>query len=329
MAYQQRKPEFPKPFDFVPFTDRVDQRRVPGHESFHLDKGLSGQLAYELIIQTPLHISSGNYALTEDLGLKAANVLRDMYRVTVDGRPLPAVPGSTMKGVTRAIVEAVTHSCLGVVTRWQRRDLPHHLQSACRQPRLCPACGLYGAMSRLGRLSFSDALFHDGDARIIRMPALYRPRPNDARAYKKHDRFWGRKFYYHGRPAKQEGHYAEALIPGTILHGNVLFSGISEAELGLLCFALGLDGSFQMALGGGKPVALGRVKIQATALHLQQSASFTQYEAGDAVLTDEPLTAAVQDYLRRAGELIQAEQRDDLREILDPANQRPAPTGVY
>jgi CRISPR/Cas system CSM-associated protein Csm3 (group 7 of RAMP superfamily) len=323
-------PEFPKPFDFVPFTDQVERRARPGHDSFQVDRYLSGRLLYEIEVQTLLHVSSGNYALTEDLGLPARNVVRDLYKVRVKGQELPAIPGSTLKGATRAVVEAVTASCLGV-TRVDRRDLPGKVSRSCSPPDLCPACGLYGAMSRLGRLSFSDALFVRGDATIARMPALFRPRPGQGHAYRDQaGRFIGRKFYFHGLPqAHKEGHYVEVMKPGTVLQGNVEFSRLAEPELGLLFFALGLDGSFQLMLGGGKPVAMGRVAFTPIELRLRQTASFTEYETGDGVLAGKPLAQAIADYIRQAEDLILAAQRDSLRQILDPANQRVAPTGVY
>lgn len=331
MGYRRRQePEFPKPFDFVPFARNTDKSARPGHDSFRLQQHLSGQLLYALEVKTPLHVSSGSYALSEDLGLPARGVVRDCYKVTVNGQQLPAVPGSSLKGGTRAIVEAVTASCIGV-TRVDRRDLPKSLSRSCTPPNLCPACGLYGAMSRLGRLSFSDAIFAGGDAAIDRMPAMYRPRPGQGRAYRDASgRFKGRKFYYHGRPQPQkEGHYVEVLKPGTILHGRVEFTGLEAAELGLLLFALGLDGSFQLALGGGKPVAMGRVLFTPTELQLRQSASFTEYDAGDGVLIGETLDRAIAGYIEQAEPLILPAQRDKLREILNPANPRVAPTGVY
>jgi hypothetical protein len=186
-------------------------------------------------------------------------------------------------------------------------------------------------MSRLGRLSFSDATFIEGDAGIIRLPALFRPRPEQGRAYRDRSRnFKGRKFYFHGRPAQhKEGSYAEVLKPGTHLRGVVDFTSLTAAELGLVFFALGLDGSFRLALGGGKPVAMGQVRLEATELQLQQNTSFTEYETGMAVFTGNPLQQAITHYLPEAETLILAEQRDKLREILDPKNEREAPTGVY
>ncbi len=331
MGNRYREPEFPKPFDFVPFTGPMEKRARPGHDRFRLHEALSGELLYELVVQTPLHISSGNYALTEDLGLTAKNVVRDLYKVTVDGRKLPAIPGSSLRGAVRAAVEAVTNSCVGVT---QERDLPPGVSRGCRPPNLCPACGIFGAMSRLGRVSFGDAVIDlsRSDTSIARMPALFRPRPRQGRAYTSSARiFKGRKFYFHGLPAQhREGTYIEVIKTGSHLAGQVAFSSLTEAELGVLFFALGLDNSFQLAVGGGKPVAMGRILIKPQELRLRQTTSFTTYEAGDAVFTGAELADSLQRYMSAAEQtLIQPAQRDKLRQILNPANKRPAPTGVY
>lgn len=333
MDNRRYQPEFPKPFDFVPFTRKTDKKSRPGHESFHLQQTLSGELLFEIIVETPLHISSGNYALTEDLGLKAKNVVRDLYKVTANdhGLPVPAIPGSTLKGAVRSVVEAVTNSCVGVT---RERELPPGVSRGCRPPTLCPACGLFGAMSRLGRISFGDAVIdlNQANAGIARMPALYRPRPRQGYSYKDSTRtFKGRKFYFHGLPAKhREGTYIEVLTPGTHLPGQVAFTSLEEAELGILLFALGLDNSFRISVGGGKPMAMGRIKIVPQEMRLRQTASFTTYEAGDAVLSGDTLSGAIARYIAEAERsLIQPVQRDKLRQILNPANDRPAPTGVY
>ena len=327
MGRRRYEPEFPKPFDFVEFADGVDKQNRPGHETF---RDLSGELALTITVKTPLHISSGSYALTEDLGIQAKNIVRDAYKVTVNGRRLPAIPGSSLKGAVRAVVEAVTESCIGV-TRVNWRDLPKGVSRSCRPPKLCPACGLFGAMNRQSRLSFGDMVFTAGDAAIFRMPALYRPRPQQGRAYRNAARqFKGRKFYYHGRLQKhKQGAYIEALKPGTELKGVIAFNNLALAELGLLLFALGLDGSFQLALGGGKPVAMGRVQATATELRLRQTAAFLEYDGGDEVKKGDALAKMIREAIAAAGSLILADQKTQLREILDPANPRPAPTGVY
>lgn len=331
MGHRREQPQFPKPYDFVPFTEQQDQQRPFGHQAFRLQDTLSGRLVVQIELQTLLHISSGSYALSEDLGLKAGFVIKDMYKVLRNGIAVPAIPGSTLKGGVRTLVEAVTNSCLIAVPGKLRRKLPRSQGRSCGGNQLCPACALFGAMGQLARVSFSDVLFVSGDSEIFRLPSLYRTRAEDSYQYvDANDRLKGRKFYLHGIPQRhREGGYAEALKAGSVLRGNIDFTNLTPAELGLLCFGLGLDNSFQLALGGGKPLAMGRVKISAQELQLQQTASFLEYETGNAVLAGNVLTTAVSDYITQAEPLIQDVQLEAVRRILDPNNQRPAPTGTY
>src|SRR3990172_9669903 len=102
---QREEPQWPKPFGFVPFTGKVDRGDAPGHERFLLAQHYSGRLIYDLVALKPVHVSSGIYALSEDLKQPAGDVLRDHYRVTrPNGERRPAVPGSSLKGATRAVV---------------------------------------------------------------------------------------------------------------------------------------------------------------------------------------------------------------------------------
>ena len=333
MGYRRgggRQPEFPKPFDFVPFVDRIKRQARPGHDSFHTVGHLSGRLEYELEVMGMLHVSSGSYALTEDLGMKSGGVVRDCYRVLHHGELLPAVPGSTLKGASRAVIEAVTASCLGV-TRVNRGDLPQGLKGSCQPAALCPACGLFGAMSRLGRLSFGDAIFISGKTGVYPMPALFGPRPQQGASYRAQNRqYKGRKFYFHGRLKRHQGGVpVEVLAAPTRLAGFVDFTGLEPAELGLLFFSLGLDGTFQLALGAGKPVAMGRVRFHPQALHVWPAEAFTQYDTGEEIFNDARLTQAISDYLAETGVLLMEKQVASLRQILDPNNPREAPTGVY
>lgn len=327
----------PKPFDFVPFARRRQPHPPPGHDSF---RGLSGRLEYDLIVGTPLHVSSGTYALAKDAGFEGTGIMRDHYRVTVDGKRTPAIPGSTLKGSARAIVEAVTASCVRVVKPERRPDVPHGIPRAlraCVPPDLCPACALFGAMSQLGRVRFADAVLVEGDRKIYFLPQLFRPRPRDEEGYltplytddDKH--FYGRKFYYHGKiePYPAGGAPIEILRPRARLSGAVAFESLSEAELGLLLFGLGLDHSFRPSLGAGKPLALGRVRPQATRLTLYQRDSFLSIEPADEEWVGDALIARLEQAVVAADALILDDQREELRRILDPRNQRPAPTGMY
>jgi hypothetical protein len=309
----------------------VKRGRAPGHERFLVEGHHTGRLTYSLRTLKPVHVSSGIYALTEDVKRDKGGVIRDHYRVTnAYGERQPAVPGSSLKGAARAVVEAVTCSCV-VVTRVDRAKLPRESR-ACGPEALCPACALFGAQSRFGRVSFSDAVMRLAEMSVRRVAALYGPRPWQARRtyLDAHGNFLGRKFYFHGRPMDDPaGQQIEVIPEGRQLDGSLDFHSLTAAELGLLFFALGLDGSFRPMLGGGKPLALGAVEYRPLSIDMVTAASWTDYEAGDARLEMEALDSFIRDRLADAQALILPKQRDRLRAILNPANTREAPRGVY
>jgi hypothetical protein len=333
---QDFEPPAPKPFDFVPLSSQVKrEKQVPGHEKFVLaDQVFSGQLRYQLVAHSHLFVSSGQYALGEDVGFEAGQVIRSCYRVTVGGQSIPAIPGASLKGMARAIVEAVTASCISI-TRVDRRSLPNpEAARLCRPEALCPACALFGTMSRLARLSFGDARLAQGNTMLYRLPPLYRPRAEQSpRTYKDSQRqFKGRKFYFHGQKVEHtQGARVEVIPETSMLAGSLDFESLKAEELGLLFFALGLDGSFRPMLGGGKPVCLGTLEFQPTTLELVTANDFVTYDAVGRTLEGDELSAFVQQRIEGAMQsgLIVARQQDALRKILDPDNTRPAPTGLY
>lgn len=300
-----------KPYAFVPEVRAHRKPLAPeaGHERF-APQCYSGRLAYRLQALTHLFVASGRYALSKDVGFDQGQVVRSCYRVA--GRP--AVPGSSLKGAVRAVFEAVTPSCAVTDHRESCRA-----QSG-QNPELCPACAVFGAMGYLGRVRFGDAVWREGQTELYHLQALYRPR-----------RRGGRKFYRHGRMQEDPNNEPIEVIPqGSFLEGALNFEDLSAEEVGALCFALGLDGSFCLKLGGGKPACLGSVIFdpQEIIVHADgrwlRSDDGEQVYRGDAALTfiREQVQAAQDDYL-------QMEAVEALRSTLRYPNDRSCPTGMY
>ncbi|MCZ7672175.1 MAG: hypothetical protein M5U34_36140 [Chloroflexi bacterium] len=84
------------------------------------------------------------------------------------------------------------------------------------------------------------------NAAIARMPALFRPRPRQGRSYKDNGRdFKGRKFYFHGVPAKhREGTYIEVLTEGSHLKGQAAFTGLGKRNWAFCCLPWGWTTAF-------------------------------------------------------------------------------------
>lgn len=332
------RPAAAKPYDFVPFHDKVERRPVCGHERLLLKPGepyFTGRLDFTLEALSPIFISSGRYALSEEVGLRApGGVVRSIYRV----RGQPAIPGSSLRGVIRAIVEAVSPSCL-TLTRADRNRLPKRLtRRQCMEKyakSACPACRLFGTTGRIGQVTVDDCL-PDGEGvetTLFTMPPLYAPRAQRRRvpaAYLVEGKFKGRKFYYHGHLAQPEqGDQVEAMVQGSRLKGTVHFQNLAADELGLLLFALGLDGSFRLKLGGGKPACYGSFAIHPIQLTLMTEEAFIG--KGERVLSNDELSDFIAQQISQAEAtgILLPKQQAKLREILAYPSARECPAGAY
>ncbi|MGQ9557448.1 MAG: RAMP superfamily CRISPR-associated protein [Desulfurispora sp.] len=84
--------------------------------------------------------------------------------------------------------------------------------------------------------------------------------------------FRGRKFYYHSQQpevgrnnsAAREKH--EVARKDSVFQGQVVFYNLTREDLSLLAFSLGLDGSFCLKIGYGKPAYLGSVRVELLAV---------------------------------------------------------------
>lgn len=333
MSRDYERPTVPKPYAFVPIAAPRKKETV-GHEQILGEGYVSGRLTYQLRALTPVFVASGSYALGEDVRHKEAPVVRACYRV--DGTP--AIPGSSLKGVVRSVAEAISPSCV-TVTRLDRRLVPHQPErpDECKPEEACPACSIFGRMSRMSKVFFADARLARGKTHLYNLPALYAPRAHRAKAtyQTKAGEFKGRKFYYHGRPAEDTRQPpVEVIAHGSLMRGTLSFENLSDAELGLLFFALGLDGSIVLKLGGGKPSCLGSLQVEPGQVvevlapdHFMQAEPVVEVYEGDDLVTfiGEKLQQAL------AERLILKEQRSALRKILgrDHLDERECPAGMY
>ncbi|RKY62336.1 MAG: hypothetical protein DRP95_01705 [Candidatus Latescibacterota bacterium] len=187
------------PYDFVPLPSSKVSFPYPeilGHDSWKAEiRVLTGTMSLSAVVRTPVHVGSGLYELSEEVGLRPGSVVRGIVRM----RDKPIIPGSSLKGAVRAVYEACTKSCLRLVGRSQREDystvwrkskLPKSIVDEIveitgqdkgkiqvslaedalgdfkqcpevKRPEdlknLCPACALFGGMGYRGRVRFSDA----------------------------------------------------------------------------------------------------------------------------------------------------------------------------
>lgn len=252
-----RTPQEPKPYGFVSLPERVERIKPAGHDKFK--RGLlSGTVVGELAALTPVHVASGNIELTGD---SRTPLVKAHFRV--GGRI--AIPGSSLKGVVRSIAEAISRSCVRVQSRTLRNKLPRGFEPCelrNRNDALCPACRLFGAMGYQGQVRFADALLVEGNTSVMLAPSLFAPRAHAHIYYGKNGKVVGRKFYFHGQPAKGNVPL-EVCEAGSRFRLRIDFSNLTEAELGLLLTAMGQgDPNFVLKLGGAKPACCGSVEVR-------------------------------------------------------------------
>jgi hypothetical protein len=268
----------PKPYGYVPLGDGSVLRRDPlftqGHDRVGRDS-LSGHLAGRMVALTPLHVGTGTFERTARVLPALAGETPLLYPLARAGE-VPVVPGTTLKGALRAVVEAITASCLTVRGQATRLLPPplHPLRPCTRRDALCPACRLFGGQGYLGRLRVADAPLAEGSTALALVPERYAPRAGRGAPPP------GRRFYGHGRPATGTVP-VEVFAEGSALTWRLDFASLQAAELGLLLIALGQgEPALRLKLGGYKPSCFGSVEFGVTALALDDPAErWLRYDA--------------------------------------------------
>jgi CRISPR/Cas system CSM-associated protein Csm3 (group 7 of RAMP superfamily) len=322
-------PPAPKPFTAVPLVDGLGLRTDPGAQRGHdqFTPGLLvGWLAGTCEALSPVHVGSGGIARTAHLapGLAAETPL---LLPLVRAAGVPVLPGPTLKGAVRAVVEAITLSCLAVGGR------PTSAQTAALRPcnrraELCVACRLFGMTGAAGqgyqgRARFADAPLVDGQTTVAFAPPLHAPRPRGGAPA-------GRKFYRHGNPAR--GSVPLEVCPaGARFHWRLDFANLRPDELGLLLVALGQgQPPLWLKLGGYKPACFGSVQFALDRLVCDDPA--TRYLAyADTAAPIETPTPDAAPYLQALAEsgVLLADRLERLAAILRHPGDGDCPAGVY
>jgi hypothetical protein len=233
----------------------MSQERPTGHHVYAGDL-LTGTVEGKLIALSPVHVASGSIEVTR----RKPSLVKAHYRSS--GKP--TLPGSSLKGAIRSIVEAISNppSCLRVTTA-RFDNLPANVKKCGKKDSLCISCRMFGAMGDLGQIRFSDAVMLHGSTEIIQIPSLFAPRSRE-RVYYERGKVGGRKFYLHGHDGKTApGNVPiEACTVGATFSLRVDFENLSHGQLALLLCALG-QGSPKLfpKLGGGKPACCGSIEI--------------------------------------------------------------------
>jgi len=281
------------PYDFVRIAwDQPGTRRAaPRGDRFD---GVSGRVTGTITTLTPFFLPDK----------KTDNPQRFLQ----NRQHQAVIPGSSLKGLFRSVVETVSGSAFWFASN---RDLPpDSLPKAFRPPpnsqHLDAAYRLFGYLNRgdvlAGRVSFDDATCddpHAGDA--IFTCILSAPKPRHHAWYlDRHGRVTGRKFYFHhagplytastwqpreaiNNPQKRQNAYIKPLEAGNSFTFQMSFTGVAPDDLNVLLYALVLEPAMRHKLGYAKPAGLGSVHVQLTALEFVDH--LARYRAGGGGIT--------------------------------------------
>lgn len=294
------------PYDFARIDwNRPPERRVPiWHHQLTSRAGkplYSGSLEVEVYAETPIFVADPKNV--SDDPRKPAQSMQNQQGDFI-------IPGSSLKGMIRNVVETLGNGCLTLFDGEYesgrvdyRRKVPGPFQHCDTNARLCIACRLFGMLEHrasgvfLGKVNIGDAVALP--EKVYRYEPMYtavlvEPKPRHAAFYLDENRehISGRKFYFHhspelkpltantliwmgGRPANR---YIQPLDYDTQFRFRVDFTALEEDEFGALLFAVALEEQMRHKIGYGKPLGLGSVSLQPMKLTLIDYAA--RYRAG-------------------------------------------------
>jgi len=314
-----------KPYEFIGFPKKSPDRAKGAGQDCIRAELLSGTLTLTLRTLTPVHVGSGYTDFVKAGNQETLAALQASKRVRDENtlRRRYLIPGSSVKGAVRSIVEAITRSCVRVVQGKYRPYLPQSYGGCVRIDQLCPACRLFGTQDYQGHLSFEDAVAPPGSLVMLGVPLLWTPargvRGLPSIYLDRHGAAKGRKFYFHAKYA--QGADARTCIKtGAELPLRIHFVNLEEAELGVLLTALGLHPAyrFPIKLGGGKPVGLGTVELEAHSLRLLQGRAALQQTGRLGQATEhqgDALGQLIQRYTAKAQALLEEQALKALAEV--------------
>ncbi len=299
------------PYDFVPLDiEYPPERRKPVWHNVlaptgtHTDKLYSGHLYLYIKTETPLFIRNGN--VSQDVR-ENPELLKEHIR-NQDG--LQIIPGTSIKGLLRSVVETLCRGCLTVFnkpyeyTQDIQRLVPQDFLHCRNNNSLCVACRLFGMMQTgqrnaevfLGKVNIGDAEVYTDSLAFyspIYTAVLDTPKPRHTAFYLNSQGYIaGRKFYFHHagephsenrlleirtRPGEYRNQYIEPLDVDTEFEARIDFTNLEADEFAALMLAVTMRSDMRHKIGYGKPIGLGSIRINATKLRLVDYA--TRYTA--------------------------------------------------
>lgn len=282
------------PYDFV----QVDWKNVPirkeprwHHRLTAVDNAqlYSGRIEVEIEAETPLFLP--------DTRANANDLTRAIPFMQQKAGGQYILPGSSLKGVLRELVETLGNGCFTLLDRTYEykhiseririnyaNQLPYQFRQCNRHNDLCIACRIFGMMGResnagvfLGKVNVSDALsVHVVEHEPAHTQALMNPKPHHKAFYldPTTQHIAGRKYYFHHAkpdfaPSRQSyNRFIHPLNTGTRFRFHIDFTNLEAEELAVLLLAIRLEPDMRHKIGYGKPMGLGTVRLKPISLML-------------------------------------------------------------
>ncbi|MCB0176412.1 MAG: hypothetical protein KDJ97_38295, partial [Anaerolineae bacterium] len=264
----------------VPLGDGPERGAYSGLERLR-ENGYSGVLHCELKVISPL--ISIDHRQAED----------EEYQFLRTDKGKVIIQGSSLKGMTRAVYEALVDGCMPLAQTtysggdkskkpYHYKDLKKHHGKECNSVDfLCRACQLFGTIEGdkthcQSRIRFTDAVLTSGGPRTEKchLRTLLSPKPHHNQNYGLHGKgggtIAGRKFYYHhdeatdfalDRPTEYSKTIRDYAPHGALFSFNVHIQDLTPQELGQLILTLELDTGLGHKLGLGKAIGMGSCQI--------------------------------------------------------------------
>ncbi len=237
---------------FVPFCQ-------PKHYSPQDEKEYWGSIDLEIICCTDIYIGSGFSYMPE-------NSSEFVYRtVMFDGKPI--IPGSSLKGVVRNMASAASNGCIPSVKAEQLPSGIKPIRCSIKDG-FCIVCDMFGTMGKGSKVIFSDMHSDNAVLQIRKMNVQFTPK----NAYTDENGVsLGYKFYCTGENSYEMPNKVNVQVvkKGAVFKGRVHFKKLTEEQLSLLMFSLGLDEAegqdIHLKIGGFKNEGIGEVQVRAFA----------------------------------------------------------------
>jgi hypothetical protein len=285
------------PYDFV----RIDWNKLPErhrpvwHHRLTAQDGkplYSGHIDVDVYAETPIFIPEWVDSSKSIDPKKPSHFMHN-------GQGEYVIPGSSLKGLLRCVVESLSNGCLtlfdGQYERGQvnyRPDVPREFQRCEHNNNLCITCRTFGTLRGgevfLGKVNVSDAVAYPDKVyeyeKAIYTKPLMEPKPHHTSFYldPSEQHIAGRKFYFHHSRdyepltdsrliyfgSKPANRYILPLDYDTGFYFRVNFTALEEDELDALLFAIVLEDDMRHKIGYGKPLGLGSVQLIPTSMTL-------------------------------------------------------------